>query len=114
VIFYGDVMTDSMKRVIEEVERRREIQKQYNEAHGIEPRTIYKSREEVLEGTNVADYHQVKYGKSPKKKLTYDEKMGREELLELLQREMVRAAERLEFEKAAELRDEIEKIKKNK
>jgi len=114
VIFYGDRITDSMKRVIEEVKRRREIQTQYNIENDITPRTIYKSREEVLEGTAVADYQGTKYGTPKKKKLSYDEKMGQAELLDLLNREMMRAAERLEFEKAAQLRDEIEKIKKNK
>ncbi|MFP4548207.1 MAG: excinuclease ABC subunit UvrB [Fidelibacterota bacterium] len=114
VIFYGDNITDSMRKVIDEVDRRRAIQKKYNAAHGIKPQTIYKSRDEVMAGTKVADYHDPKYGKSKKRNLTYNEKMDQEELLELLQREMVTAAERLEFEKAAELRDEIEKIKKNK
>ncbi len=114
VIFYGDNITDSMRKVIDEVDRRRAIQKEYNAGHGIKPQTIYKSRDEVMAGTKVADYHDPKYGKSKKRTLTYDEKIGQEELLELLQREMVIAAERLEFEKAAELRDEIEKIKKNK
>ncbi|MBN2279881.1 MAG: excinuclease ABC subunit UvrB [Candidatus Marinimicrobia bacterium] len=114
VIFYGDIMTDSMNKVIDEVSRRRDAQRKYNQEKGITPRTIYKSREEVLEGTAVADYHENKYDKPQRKTLSYDEKMGREELLELLQREMIKAAERLEFEKAAQLRDEIEKMKKNK
>ena len=114
VIFYGDRITDSMKKVMDEVNRRRDIQEKYNVVNDITPRTIYKSREEVLEGTAVADYQGTKYGEPKKKKLSYDEKMDQAELLDLLNREMMRAAERLEFETAAQLRDEIEKIKKNK
>lgn len=114
VIFYGDVMTDSMKLVIDEVNRRREVQREYNEKNNIKPSTVYKSSEEILEGTAIADFQETKYGKPKKKKLTYDEKLEKEELLDLLNREMMRASERLEFEKAAELRDEIEKIKKNR
>lgn len=114
VIFYGDNMTDSMKAVIDEVDRRREVQQEYNEKNNIQPKTVYKSSEEILEGTAIADFQETKYGKPKPKRLSYDEKMEKEELLDLLKREMTRAAERLEFEKAAELRDEIEKINKNK
>ncbi len=112
VIFYGDQITDSMRKVIDEVDRRREKQITYNKKHRIQPRTIYKSKDEVMAGTKVADYHEVKYGKRKKKRLSYDEKMDKAELLDVMQREMVQAAERLEFEKAAELRDEIERLKK--
>ena len=114
VIFYGDVITGSMKDVINEVDRRRQVQYEYNEKHNITPRTIYKSSEEILEGTSVADFQETKYGKPKKKTLSYEDKIDKAELLDLLKREMVIAAERLEFEKAAELRDEIEKIEKNR
>jgi excinuclease ABC subunit B len=112
VLFYGDVITDSMKAVIEEVNRRRTVQQDYNHKNNIQPRTIYKSSEEIMEGTAVADFQVPKYGKPKEKAFTYDQKMEQEELLDLLKREMTHAAERLEFEKAAELRDEIEKLKK--
>ena len=114
VIFYGDVVTDSMKSVIDEVNRRREIQEIYNRENDIQPRTVYKSSEEILEGTVIADFQTTKYGKPKKQKLAYEEKMDKEELLDLLRREMILAAERLEYEKAAQFRDEIEKIMKNK
>ncbi len=109
VILYADKMTDSMERFIRETNRRREIQKQYNETHGITPETIYKSVEEILSATSVAD---VKVPKVvSEKKYDYLSKMEREELSEKLETEMLAAAKRLDFERAAELRDEIEALK---
>ncbi len=98
-IMYADKMTDSMKSTIKETERRRKIQKKFNEKHGINPESVKKeiySMPEVLETD------------SPKKE-------GAEEYknmaLEELEREMKAAAKELNFEKAAQLRDEIKKIK---
>ncbi len=109
VILYADKMTNSMEKFIQETNRRREIQKKYNEAHGITPETIYKSVEEILSATSVAD------AKVPKvvseKKYDYLSKMEREELSEKLETEMLAAAKRLDFEKAAEIRDEIDALK---
>jgi len=115
VIFYADNMTQSMSKVIQEVNRRRKVQREYNERHGITPRTIYKSVEEVMSATLVAD---VKPGEmAGKRQLRADQyrsKMDQTELLELLRKEMVKAAEALEFEKAAELRDEINRLSAKK
>jgi excinuclease ABC subunit B len=109
VILYADKMTDSMERFIQETNRRRKIQKQYNEAHNITPETIYKSVDAILSATSVAD---VKVPKVvSEKKYDYLSKMEREELSEKLETEMLAAAKRLDFERAAELRDEIEALK---
>ncbi|MBU4445518.1 excinuclease ABC subunit UvrB [bacterium] len=115
VIFYADVMTQSMDKVIQEVNRRRKVQQEYNKQHGITPKTIYKTVDEVMSATSVAD---VKPGELTGKKQSpadrYRSKMDKAEMLELLQKEMVTAAEALEFEKAAELRDEIARLTGNR
>ena len=115
VIFYADEMTASMDKVIQEVKRRREVQQKYNEQHGITPRSIYKSVAEVMSATSVADIKPTEIARE-KESVTeqYQRKMDQAELIELLNREMLKAAEALEFEKAAELRDEITKLKGKK
>jgi excinuclease ABC subunit B len=115
VIFYADTITGSMQRVIEETNRRRRAQQEYNEKHGIQPRTVYKTTEQIMESTRVADVRANKWGAERKpvlegidwKKLS---PMEREEALERLEHEMLEAAKRLEFERAAEIRDEIERL----
>jgi len=109
VILYADKMTNSMEKFIQETNRRREMQKKYNEAHGITPETIYKSVDEILSATSVADV-KVPVALS-EKKYDYLSKMEQEELSEKLEMEMLAAAKRLDFEKAAELRDEIDALK---
>jgi len=116
VLFYADTITKSMKKTIDETNRRREIQHKYNEDHGITPRTIFKSVEDVMRITRVADEKADKWGakkrgKRELKQLEQLSKIEREELIEQLEREMFTAAQKLEFEKAAELRDEIETLK---
>ena len=122
VILYADKITRSMKAVLDETNRRREKQIAYNEAHGINPTTVYKTLEEILQSTSVAD---IQANKSKKiadlehararraaepmmKYLTEDQ---RRELLEQLHDEMKQAARNLDFERAAELRDEIARLK---
>lgn len=115
VIFYGDRMTDSMKRTIEETNRRREIQARYNEEHGIMPKSVYKSYEQVMSATRVADIKAEKWGKGRStsisetnwKKLSPLEK---EEMLDRFEKEMLQCARKLEFERAAELRDEMDRL----
>ena len=115
VIFYGDRMTDSMKRTIEETNRRREIQAKYNEEHGIMPKSVYKSYEQVMSATRVADIKAEKWGKGRStsinetnwKKLSPLEK---EEMLDRFEKEMLECARKLEFERAAELRDEMDRL----
>ncbi len=109
VIFYADVMTDSMKRAIDESRRRRKIQQEYNKKMGIEPESIYKSVDEILMATAVADGLSGKMVKE--KKADYHVQLEKEDLLEHLEKEMQTAVEELEFEKAADIRDEIKKIK---
>ncbi len=118
VILYADKTTGSMQRMMDETSRRRTKQVEYNTKHGISPETIYKSVEEIMAATAVAD---VKVGRdlrreraktsvvsdSVVKYLTADQK---KDLLEELRTEMKRAAKDLEFERAAELRDQIERM----
>ncbi len=109
VIFYADRMTDSMQKVIDETNRRRTVQHQYNVEHGITPATIYKSVEDVLGTTRVADAKTVKWETPPSIRLPRDN-MALEETLEFLEKEMYTAAAMMEFERAAELRDEIQRL----
>jgi excinuclease ABC subunit B len=124
VIMYADKVTDSMDKVIKETARRREIQTQYNIEHNIEPKTIYKTYEEIMSSTIVADSkdrseYNSKVKKDSKKSglsIMTDpvknkiNKEQRKELIEQLRKEMINAAKDLEFERAAELRDELEKL----
>ena len=98
VIMYADNMTRSMKQAIQETERRRHIQQKYNEAHGIQPESI---RKKIFE--------RMRAQEKGKGKELYTEDLPL--LLEDLEREMLEAAQRLEFEKAAQLRDKIQELK---
>ena len=110
VIMYGDQITDSMRRAIMETDRRRKIQSEYNQKHHITPRSIYKTIDEILKTTRVADSRLASTGvKDPA--APYLTEMDREERLEALERAMHEAAARLEFEKAAQYRDELERLK---
>ena len=109
VILYADRMTDSMAKAIGETERRRDIQRKYNEKHGITPTTIKKEIRDVIRATAVSEeaisyLEKVTLGK----KLTKDEKTT---LLVTLEKEMKEAAKALDFERAAELRDTIMELK---
>ncbi len=119
VIMYADNITESMKKTIEETNRRRKLQQEYNEAHGITPQTIYKSVEEILSSTSIADVRKKDYEKDEATMLKVVEPVikymsndQRKELIEQMTEEMYAAARDLEFERAAYLRDEIEKLKK--
>jgi excinuclease ABC subunit B len=117
VIFYADQITSSMQRAIEETNRRRVIQQKYNEEHGITPTTIYKSVEEVLGATRVADAKGSKWARAAEQTHTLASRwkkmtpMEREQLLTQLEAEMLEAARKLEFERAAELRDQIDALR---
>lgn len=102
VIMYADEITPSMKKAITETERRRKIQSKYNEEHGIVPKTIVKGVSEILEISN-KDTNSRNY-----KKLSTKEK---DRIIRELTKEMKLAAQMLEFEHAAFLRDEIKKLK---
>ena len=113
VVLYADTITDSMKRAMEETERRRERQMAYNYEYGITPESIKKSISDVLSSVCEKDYYTVP--------ATLDvegtDRFTQEELpayVEQLEKEMRAAAKRLEFERAAELRDRIQEIEKRR
>jgi excinuclease ABC subunit B len=112
VIFYADQMTDSMKKTIDETNRRREKQLEFNKAHGITAQTIYKSAEEILATTRVADVR----NKTPRVAESIPEygNLDKEDLVDRLTKEMQSAAANLEFERAALIRDEIKRIRSKK
>ncbi len=118
VIMYADTITGSMQRMLDETNRRREKQIRYNEEHGIAPSTVYKSVNEVLAATAVADVkaqrdarrERAKMPKVAEQVVRYLTAEQRQDLLEELRAEMAKAAKDLEFERAADLRDEIEKL----
>jgi len=119
VVFYADVITKSMQRAIDETNRRRIIQAAYNEEHGITPKTIYKSVEDIMNSTRVADARPETYGKKKEKddEIVHAwEKMSREEKMEMLtqfEQQMMEAASNLEFERAAEIRDRMDFLKED-
>ncbi|MCD8361720.1 MAG: excinuclease ABC subunit UvrB [Lachnospiraceae bacterium] len=108
VIMYADNMTDSMRRAIEETNRRREIQQAYNEEHGITPQTIQKAVRDLISISREVDQKELRFEKDP-------ESMSREELEKLIgqiQKKMKKAAAELDFETAATLRDQMIELKK--
>ncbi len=112
VVLYADVVTGSMRRAMEETERRRHRQLEYNTQHGITPRTIVKSIEDIRGQTVVANRDQVRE-RAPDREfeelLSAVETSGGEakKVIEVLKAEMLEAAEAMEFERAASLRDRI-------
>ncbi len=108
VIMYADTITDSMRKAIDETERRRRIQQAYNEKHGITPQTVRKAVREVIEATKVAE-EKAPYGKALDVRSMG--KKERRQLISQLEKEMKEAARKLEFERAAELRDMIIELK---
>jgi excinuclease ABC subunit B len=110
VILYADRVTNSMRRMMDETERRREIQAAHNEQHGIVPHTIYKTREQILMSTSVADSRGggPQRGRAVRERVTgLAGEIEREELARSLEAEMKAAAERLDFQTAALLRDQL-------
>ncbi len=108
VIMYADSVTGSMARAIKETERRRRIQTEYNEAHGIVPKTIKKDVRDIINMTGKDEASKLTKNK---KKLTKDEKKS---MIEKLTAEMKAAAKELDFERAAFLRDTIQKLQNEK
>jgi excinuclease ABC subunit B len=112
-IMYADRITGSMQRALDEMTRRREIQQRYNLEHGITPRSIVKSMEEVRLSTHVADARTER----PEPKLAVQDKVDlrdparRAALVQALERQMREAAANLEFELAAMLRDQLNELK---
>jgi excinuclease ABC subunit B len=120
VVLYADKITGSMERMIDETKRRRKKQLQYNKDNGITPVTIYKSVEEVLAATAIADISSQRTARKDNARaiavsdnvVKYLTAEQRRDLLAELKEEMRRAAKDLEFERAAELRDEIDRLEK--
>lgn len=113
VIFYADNTTKSMQSAIEETERRRKIQDDYNKQHNIIPQTISKSVDDILGSTLIADSKAPRLSKKDRAYRQYTP-MEKEEVLEHLEKEMLEAAKKLDFEQAAMIRDEISRLKKRK
>jgi len=110
VILYADSQTDAIKYLIEETKRRREIQIEFNKNNNISPKTIYKSTDDVLHTTAVADSlhnyeSKLDFSKS-KTGLDFD-KLDKQMAIDMMKEEMLSSADKMEFEYAAKLRDEI-------
>jgi excinuclease ABC subunit B len=110
VIMYADRITESMNAALAETERRRATQEAYNRAHGITPESIKKSIREVLGSVYERDYYTVEVAREPEE--VYESTEALEERIKTLEAEMREAAKRLDFERAAELRDRIKALKK--
>jgi excinuclease ABC subunit B len=112
-IMYADRITGSMERALEEMTRRRGIQQRWNAEHGITPRSIVKSMEEVRLSTHVADARSEK----PEPRRAVEERVDlrdpakRAAMVQALERQMREAAANLEFELAAMLRDQLNELK---
>ncbi|KAB7706479.1 excinuclease ABC subunit UvrB [Bacillus aerolatus] len=108
VIMYADKMTDSMTKALDETKRRRTIQQEYNEKHGITPQTIQKDIRNVIRATHAAEEMESYEASVTKKKMTVQE---RNRLIASLESEMKAAAKALDFELAAQLRDALLELK---
>ena len=114
VILFGDKVTDAMDYLIKETKRRRKIQETFNKKHGITPKTIYKSVDNIMQTTVVADnYSEQRYDTKFKRKGSDFDELDKQMAVEIMRQEMLEAAENLEFEKATHLRDEIDKMEKD-
>jgi len=111
VIMYADVITDSMKRAIDETNRRREIQMDYNKKHGITPKTVAKQIRDIIEISSVSE-EGAEYGSMEEALEATVENI--EKTLEKYEREMREASKELQFERAAQLRDKIFELRKMK
>jgi excinuclease ABC subunit B len=109
-ILYADRITDSMRRALDETDRRREVQAEFNREHGIVPRSIVKSVEEIRFTTAVADAEEPAQAAVAERAASY-EGLSPSEMVRALEQEMNEAAEALDFERAARLRDELFEIK---
>ena len=118
VIMYADKITKSMDKTIKETNRRRKIQLEYNKQNNITPKTIFKSHEEIMSSTSIAELrkkepeHEAAFAKVAEPVLKYMTNDQKKDLISQLEEEMLTAAKDLEFERAASLRDEVEKLKK--
>ena len=116
VIMYADEITDSMKRAINETNRRRQKQVEFNKDHGIEPATIRKKVSDILQSAGIASESSAPYPDRKKRKIARDltglPKDELPRLIQALEEEMREAARELRFEYAARLRDEVNELKR--
>ena len=110
---YADSITPAMKETIEETSRRRHIQEEYNKAHGITPHTVSKAVQDILvrQQNDAKENAEVEIGFIKKNSNLFDAKQ-RKKLIESLKKEMSECADRLEYEQAAAIRDQIMEIEK--
>jgi len=116
VIFYADTITESMRKTMDETERRRKIQDDYNRAHGITPQALKKSREEIIKNTSMSGL--IKSGSlvDPEKSVVQDPVISYmnphqlKKAIEKTRRDMTRAATEMDFMEAARLRDELQML----
>lgn len=120
VIMYADTVTQSMQQAMDETNRRRSIQMEYNRTHGIIPKTVKKSKQAIMSQTSVADAKKQKknyYTESEEISLVADpvvaymDKQGLEKMVQKTQKQMEKAAKELDFIEAARLRDELNELK---
>ena len=113
VILYGDKISDAMDYLIKESTRRRKIQEKFNKDHGIEPVSVYKSTDQIMGSTTIADsIHEQEPEQNKSRRGDDFSKMDKKLALDMMRQEMLEAAENLNFERAAKLRDEISLIEK--
>lgn len=109
VIMYGDIITESMRKAIDETNRRRRIQEEYNRTHSITPVSITKGIPETLYEISEGDYYTIPAVKEEMEEYIPESRLS--SILKSLEREMKEAAKKLEFERAAEIRDRIKRLK---
>jgi excinuclease ABC subunit B len=109
VIFYADQVTRSMRRAIDECDRRRRLQTEYNQANSITPESIRKNIDDILGSAYEADY--VTVSKVAEETPPYLDPQRIEKMLQELEKKMIAAAKKLEFEEAARLRDQVKALK---
>ena len=113
VILYGDRISDAMDYLIKESTRRRKIQEKFNKKHGITPKSVYKSTDQIMGSTTVADsIHEQGSDSYVSRKGDDFSTMDQRLAVDMMRQEMFEAAENLDFERATQLRDEITKIEK--
>ncbi|PID59365.1 MAG: excinuclease ABC subunit B [Ignavibacteriae bacterium] len=118
VIMYADVVTKSMAKTMNETNRRRKLQLEYNKKNNITPKTIFKSREDILSSTSIAELRKKEpeqdtaFAKVAEPVIKYMTDAQKKDLISQMEEEMLNAAKDLEFERAVSLRDEIERLKK--
>jgi excinuclease ABC subunit B len=109
-VLYADVITDSLRNAINETNRRRDLQRKYNEEHGIEPATIIKAIDSDLVKMSNLDYFDISAPIGRRKSILGEDE-DLDKAISRLTKEMKEAAKNLDFEKAAEIRDRLKELK---